>query len=395
MDIELSHRAQSIKPSPTLAVTAKAAELRAAGRDIIGLGAGEPDFDTPEHIKAAAIEAIQKGMTKYTAVDGTVELKKAIVQKFKNENNLDYDLTQVAVQCGAKHSLYNLFQAVLNPGDEVIVPAPFWVSYPDMAKLAGAEAVIIKTTIDDGFKISPEQLRGSISENSRIFVINSPSNPSGVSYTEEELAELAEVLLDHPEIIVVTDDIYEHILWGQDKFVNILNACPKLYNRTVVVNGVSKAYSMTGWRIGYVGGPASIVKGMNKIASQSTSNPTSIAQAAAVAALTGDQSYIHESTGIFKQRHDFVYQSMNELDGVQCLASTGTFYSFPDMNDLIKSMAGINNDIELAEFFLEKAEVAMVPGSAFGAPGCMRISFATSMQNLEISMERIKKSLAN
>ncbi|MEQ8289147.1 MAG: pyridoxal phosphate-dependent aminotransferase [Gammaproteobacteria bacterium] len=395
MDIELSHRAQSIKPSPTLAVTAKAAELRAAGRDIIGLGAGEPDFDTPEHIKAAAIEAIQKGMTKYTAVDGTVELKKAIVQKFKNENNLDYDLTQVAVQCGAKHSLYNLFQAVLNPGDEVIVPAPFWVSYPDMAKLAGAEAVIIKTTIDDGFKISPEQLRGSISENSRIFVINSPSNPSGVSYTEEELAELAEVLLDHPEIIVVTDDIYEHILWGQDKFVNILNACPKLYNRTVVVNGVSKAYSMTGWRIGYVGGPASIVKGMNKIASQSTSNPTSIAQAAAVAALTGDQSYIHESTGIFKQRHDFVYQSMNELDGVQCLASTGTFYSFPDMNDLIKSMAGINNDIELAEFFLEKAEVAMVPGSAFGAPGCMRISFATSMENLEISMERIKKSLAN
>ncbi|MEQ8938704.1 MAG: aminotransferase class I/II-fold pyridoxal phosphate-dependent enzyme, partial [Gammaproteobacteria bacterium] len=255
--------------------------------------------------------------------------------------------------------------------------------------------VIIKTTIDDGFKISPEQLRGSISENSRIFVINSPSNPSGVSYTEEELAELAEVLLDHPEIIVVTDDIYEHILWGQDKFVNILNACPKLYNRTVVVNGVSKAYSMTGWRIGYVGGPASIVKGMNKIASQSTSNPTSIAQAAAVAELTGDQSYIHESTGIFKQRHDFVYQSMNELDGVQCLASTGTFYSFPDMNDLIKSMAGINNDIELAEFFLEKAEVAMVPGSAFGAPGCMRISFATSMENLEISMERIKKSLAN
>lgn len=395
MDIELSHRAQSIKPSPTLAVTAKAAELRAAGRDIIGLGAGEPDFDTPEHIKAAAIEAIHKGMTKYTAVDGTVELKKAIVQKFKNENNLDYDLTQVAVQCGAKHSLYNLFQAVLNPGDEVIVPAPFWVSYPDMAKLAGAEATIIKTTIDDGFKISPEQLRGSISENSRIFVINSPSNPSGVSYSEEELAALGEVLLDHPEIIVVTDDIYEHILWGQDKFVNILNACPKLYNRTVVVNGVSKAYSMTGWRIGYVGGPASIVKGMNKIASQSTSNPTSIAQAAAVAALTGDQSYIHESTGVFKQRHDFVHKAMNEIEGVQCLASAGTFYSFPDMNDLIKSMAGINNDIELAEFFLEKAEVAMVPGSAFGAPGCMRISFATSMENLETSMERIKKSLAN
>ena len=395
LDIQLSHRAQSIKPSPTLAVTAKAAELRAAGRDIIGLGAGEPDFDTPEHIKEAAIEAIRKGQTKYTAVDGTVELKKAIVQKFKQENDLYYEMNQVAVQCGAKHSLYNLFQAVLNPGDEVIIPAPFWVSYPDMAKLAGAEPVIIKTTIDDAFKISPEQLRSVISDKTRMFVINSPSNPSGVSYSEQELAALGEVLLDYPEIIIVTDDIYEHILWGQDKFVNIVNACPELYDRTVVVNGVSKAYSMTGWRIGYVGGPVSIIKGMNKIQSQSTSNPTSIAQAAAVAALTGDQSYIHESTGIFKQRHDFIYNSMNEIDGIQCLAGAGTFYSFPDMNELIKMMAGINNDIELAEFFLEKAEVAMVPGSAFGTPGCMRISFATSMENLETSMERIKKALAN
>ncbi len=395
MDIELSLRASSIKPSPTLAVTAKAAELRAAGKNIIGLSAGEPDFDTPEHIKAAAIEAINKGMTKYTAVDGTVELKQAIVQKFKNENNLEYDMSQVAVQCGAKHSLYNLFQAVLNEGDEVIIPAPYWVSYPDMAKLAGAEPVILKTTVAEGFKISPEQLEAAITDKSRLFVINSPSNPSGVSYSEEELAALGEVLLKHPNIIVVTDDIYEHILWGQDKFVNIVNACPKLYDRTIVVNGVSKAYSMTGWRIGYVGGPTAIVKGMNKIASQSTSNPTSIAQAAAVAALTGDQSYIHESTGVFKARHDFVHQSMNEIDGIQCLASAGTFYSFPDMNDLIKSMGGIENDIDLAAFFLEKAEVAMVPGSAFGTPGCMRISYATSMENLEASMDRIKKALAN
>ncbi len=394
LDISLSHRAQSIKPSPTLAVTAKAAELRAAGKDIIGLGAGEPDFDTPDHIKEAAIKAIQSGQTKYTAVDGTTELKKAIIQKFKNENNLDYEMNQVAVQSGAKHSLYNLFQALLNPGDEVIIPAPFWVSYPDMAKLAGAEPVIIKTTIENSFKISPEQLRGAISDKSRLFVINSPSNPSGVCYSEQELAALGEALLEYPDIVVVTDDIYEHILWGQDKFLNILNVCPKLYERTVVVNGVSKAYSMTGWRIGYVGGPASLVKGMNKIASQSTSNPTSIAQAAAVAALTGDQSYIHESTSVFKARHDFVYESLMKIDGVNCLKGDGTFYSFPDMNGVIQAMDNIRNDIELAEFFLEEAEVAMVPGSAFGAPGCMRISFATSMEKLEASMERIKRVLA-
>jgi aspartate aminotransferase len=393
LDITLSHRAQSIKPSPTLAVTARAAELQAEGKDIIGLGAGEPDFDTPEHIKAAAIEALKKGMTKYTAVDGTADLKNAIINKFKRENNLDYNKNQISVACGAKHSLYNLFQAILNPGDEIIIPAPYWVSYPDMAKLAGAEPVILKTTIDEHFKITPKKLQGAISENTRMVVFNSPSNPTGVSYSEKELAALGEVLIEHPEIIVVTDDIYEHVLWGQDKFVNIVNACPALYNRTVVVNGVSKAYSMTGWRIGYVGGPETIIKGMNKIQSQSTSNPTSIAQAAAVAALNGDQTYIEESTGIFKQRHDFVLKALNEIDGIRCLASEGTFYSFPDMNELMETMEGINNDIELAEFFLEKAEVAMVPGSAFGAPGCMRISFATSMENLEKSMERIKKSL--
>ena len=395
LDIPLSHRAQSIKPSPTLAVTARAAELRAAGKDIIGLGAGEPDFDTPEHIKEAAIEALRQGQTKYTAVDGTADLKNAIIEKFKRENNLEYTKDQISVACGAKHSLYNLFQAVLNPGDEIIIPAPFWVSYPDMAKLAEAEPVIIKTTIDEHFKISPEKLRGAISDKTKMVVFNSPSNPTGVSYNKSELVALAEVLLDHPEILIVTDDIYEHILWGQDKFVNIVNACPKLYDRTIVVNGVSKAYSMTGWRIGYVGGPKSIIKGMNKIQSQSTSNPTSIAQAAAVAALDGDQTYIEESTKIFKERHDFVLKALNEMKGVRCLASEGTFYSFPDMNELMESMEGINNDIELAEFFLEKAEVAMVPGSAFGAPGCMRISFATSMENLEKSMERIKKALEN
>jgi len=396
LDIPLSHRAQSIKPSPTLAVTARAAELRAEGKDIIGLGAGEPDFDTPEHIKAAAIQALKKGQTKYTAVDGTADLKLAIINKlnkFKRENDLVYNNNQVLVSCGAKHSLYNLFQAVLNPGDEIIIPAPYWVSYPDMAKLAGAEPVILKTTIEDSFKITPDKLRGAISDKTRMVVFNSPSNPTGVSYSKEELAALGEILLEHREILIVTDDIYEHILWGQDKFINIVNACPGLYDQTVVVNGVSKAYSMTGWRIGYVGGPESIIKGMKKIQSQSTSNASSMAQAAAVAALDGDQTYIKESTGIFKERHDFVLKSLQEIDGVNCLASEGTFYSFPDMNGLIEKLDGINNDIELAEFFLEKAEVAMVPGSAFGAPGCMRISFATSMENLEKSMERIKAAL--
>tara|TARA_R110002072_G_scaffold3149_6_gene23513 strand:+ start:46846 stop:48036 length:1191 start_codon:yes stop_codon:yes gene_type:complete len=393
LDIPLSHRAQSIKPSPTLAVTARAAELRAEGKDIIGLGAGEPDFDTPEHIKEAAIQALKKGQTKYTAVDGTADLKLAIINKFKRENDLVYNNNQILVSCGAKHSLYNLFQATLNPGDEIIIPAPYWVSYPDMAKLAGAEPVILKTTIADNFKITPDKLRGAISDRTRMVVFNSPSNPSGVSYSEEELAALGEVLVEHRDILIVTDDIYEHILWGQDKFVNIVNACPDLYDQTIVVNGVSKAYSMTGWRIGYVGGPESIIKGMKKIQSQSTSNASSMAQAAAVAALDGDQTYIKESTGIFKERHDFVLKSLQAIDGINCLASEGTFYSFPDMNGLIEKLDGINNDIELAEFFLEKAEVAMVPGSAFGAPGCMRISFATSMENLEKSMERIKAAL--
>ena len=391
----LSSTLARVKPSPTIAVTNKARELKAAGRDIIGLGAGEPDFDTPEHIKAAAIESLKKGQTKYTAVDGTVELKNAIIDKFKRENNLEYNSDQILVSCGAKHSLYNLFQAVLNAGDEIIIPAPYWVSYPDMAKLAGAEPVIIKTNIDDHFKITPNKLRGAITDKTRLLVFNSPSNPSGVSYNEEELVALGEVLLEFPDVLIVTDDIYEHILWGQDKFINIVNACAGLYNRTIVVNGVSKAYSMTGWRIGYVGGPESVIRGMKKIQSQSTSNASSMAQAAAVAALNGDQTYIEESTGIFKERHDFVLSSLQQIDGINCLASEGTFYIFPDMNGLIEKLDGINNDIELAEFFLEKAEVAMVPGSAFGAPGCMRISFATSMENLEKSMERIKKAVAS
>lgn len=393
--MNLSQRAASIQPSPTLAVTARAAELRAAGRDIISLGAGEPDFDTPRHIKEAAIAALEQGQTKYTPVDGTPALKQAIIDKFRRENRLEYGADQILVSCGAKHSLYNLFQAALDPGDEVIISAPYWVSYPDMAKLAGARPVIIETGIRDNFKLKPEKLRAAISPKTRMVVFNSPSNPTGASYDEAELIALGAVLLERPAVWVVSDDIYEHILWGQDRFVNIVNACPALYERSIVINGVSKAYAMTGWRIGYAGGPPAIIKGMKKIQSQSTSNANSIAQAAAVAALNGDQDYIQQSTGLFKQRHDFVLRAMRAIEGVSCLPSQGTFYSFPDMSGLITTLAGINTDMELAEFFLEQAGVALVPGSAFGAAGCMRLSYATGMANLEKSVARIKTALAS
>ena len=393
MEIRVANRAASIRPSPTLAVTAKAAELRAAGRDIIALSAGEPDFDTPGHIKYAAIKAIHDGKTKYTAAGGLPELKQAVIDKFQRENALTYKPEQVLVSCGAKHSIYNLMQALLNPGEEVIIPAPYWVSYPDMAKLAGAEPVVIKTVLENRFKITRKQLHGAITDKSRLFMINSPSNPTGVSYSETELAEIAGLLTEHPEIIILTDDIYEHILWGQSEFKNIVNVCPELYDRTVVVNGVSKAYSMTGWRIGYLAGPWSLVKAAQKIQSQSTSNPSSISQYAAIAALNGDQTYINESMAIFKQRHDFVHAGLNSIDGVECTASDGTFYSFPNMQGVIDKLDGINNDIELGEYLLEQAEVALVPGSAFGAKGYMRLSYATSMENLETAIERLKDAL--
>jgi aspartate aminotransferase len=393
LDVKPSQRANSIKPSPTLAVTAKAGQLRAEGRDIIGLGAGEPDFDTPEHIKDAAIKALGEGFTKYTAVGGTADLIQAIIKKFKKENRLKYTADQILVSCGCKHSMYNLMQALLNPGDEVIIPAPYWVSYPDMAKLAGAETVIIKTNAESNLKISPKQLQAAITNKTRLLIINSPSNPTGVCYTPDELAALGKILVNHPDIIIATDDIYEHILWGQRSFKNIVNVCPDLYERTVVLNGVSKAYSMTGWRIGYVGGPVSLINAMKKIQSQSTSNPTSIAQVAAQAALEGDQSYIKTSNKIFKERHDYVYEQLNKIEGIECHASEGTFYIFPNFQGVIDRMENISNDIELAEYLLDKAEIAMVPGSAFGAPGYMRISFATSMENLEKAMARLEKVL--
>ncbi len=393
MNIKLSNRIQRIKPSPTLAVTALANQLRTEGRDVIGLAAGEPDFDTPEPIKQAAVDAIHKGYTKYTAVDGTAGLKQAIINKFKNENGLDYATDQIIVSVGGKQVFYNLCQTLLDAGDEVIIPAPYWVSYPDIVKLADATPVIVDAGIDQAFKITPEQLSAAITNKTRLVVINSPSNPSGKAYTRAELEQLAAVLLKHPEIIVITDDIYEHIVWSDEGFNNILNVCPALYAQTVVLNGVSKAYSMTGWRIGYSGGPRTLIQGMKKIQSQSTSNPTSIAQYAAQAALEGKQDFLQETCHIFKQRHDFVYKTLTSMDGVNCLPSDGTFYSFPSFEKIIQRMNHINNDVELAQFLLEKADVALVPGSAFGTPGHLRLSFATDMSSLEKALTRIQQAI--
>ncbi|AGS40138.1 pyridoxal phosphate-dependent aminotransferase [Cycloclasticus zancles] len=393
MSIKLSQRVQRIKPSPTLAVTARAASLRAAGQDIIGLGAGEPDFDTPEHIKQAAKDAINAGKTKYTAVDGTVELKDAIINKLKRDNGLDYQADQILVSCGGKQSFFNLAQALLDDGDEVIIPAPYWVSYPDMSLLAGGVPVIVQAGQDQAFKITPEQLEAAITEKTKLVVINSPSNPSGKAYTNDELAALGDVLVKHPHILIATDDMYEHILWTDEPFSNIVMACPALYDQTIVLNGVSKAYSMTGWRIGYAAGPSELIKAMKKIQSQSTSNPTSISQYAAQAALEGDQSCIGEMLVAFKERHDYVVEQLNQINGVSCISSDGTFYCFPDFNAILNRMDSIDNDVDLAEYILEKAGVALVPGSAFGLNGHMRISIATSMDNLVNAMDRIAKLL--
>ena len=394
MSIKLSTRVQAVKPSPTLAVTARAAAMKAAGKDVVGLGAGEPDFDTPEHIKEAAIAAIRNGFTKYTDVDGTPSLKRAVIAKFKRDNGLDYKPDQVLVSVGGKQSFFNLAQALLDPGDEVIIPAPYWVSYPDMALLAGAQPVFIKATDDQLFKITPAQLAGAITPKTRLVVINSPSNPTGMAYTADELAGLAEVLMEHPRIVVATDDMYEHIRWDRaTPFVNILNVQPELYDRTAVLNGVSKAYSMTGWRIGYAGGPAELIKAMKKVQSQSTSNPTSIAQVAAEAALNGPQDFIAAMVVAFKERHDFVVERLNRLPGVSCLPTDGTFYLFPNVQELIDRLDGVTNDLEFAEHLIETAGVAVVPGTAFGLAGHIRLSIATSMANLEKAMERLEAAV--
>jgi aspartate aminotransferase len=393
--IRLANRIQRIRPSPTLAITAHVAELRAAGKNIIGLGAGEPDFNTPDHIRAAAIKAINAGFTRYTAVDGTAELKQAIIAKFNRDNGLRYRPDQILVSCGGKQSFFNLAQALLNPGDEVIIPAPFWVSYPDMVRLADGEPVIIRAGVETGFKITPEQLEAAITPKTRLFVINSPSNPTGVAYSRSELKALGDALKRHPQLLIATDDMYEHILWSEEPFCNILNPCPELYERTIVLNGVSKVYAMTGWRIGYAGGPAELINAMKKVQSQSTSNPTSISQVAAQAALDGDQSCIQPMLKAFRQRHDFVVEALNRIPGVVCLPADGTFYCFPYFQEVIDRLNGIADDVELAEYLLDKAGVALVPGTAFGAPGYLRLSFATGMETLQAALERLTNALTD
>lgn len=392
MNLHLSKRVQSIKPSPTLAVTNRAAELRAAGQDIIGLGAGEPDFDTPQHIKDAAIDAINNGFTKYTAVDGTPELKNAIINKFKNDNNLEYQANQILVSCGGKQSFFNLSLALLNPGDEVVIPAPYWVSYPDMVLIAEGVPIVIETNAKARFKITPEQLDAAITPKTKLVVLNSPSNPSGMAYSKAEFEALGKVLRKYPDVLIATDDMYEHILWTEEGFSNILTANPDLYDRTIVLNGVSKAYSMTGWRIGYAAGPQPLIGAMKKIQSQSTSNPTSVAQVAAQAALEGEQQCLKEMVNVFKLRHDYMVNALNNINGIECLAGDGTFYLFPDFS---KAQAKLNckTDTDLAEKLLE-AGVALVPGSAFGTPGHIRISFATSDENLKKAVERLTAALA-
>lgn len=394
--MKLAARVAKIKPSETLAITAKANALRAEGRDVIGFGAGEPDFDTPENIKAAAIRAIEAGFTKYTPVGGTDELKDAIIDKLKRDNALEYKRSQIVVSCGAKHTLYNLAQALFEPGDEVIIPAPYWVSYPDIVVLAGGTPVIVDTLEKDGFKMKPEQLQAAVTERTKAVVINSPSNPTGAAYSPEELKALAAVLLDK-EIFVICDDIYEKIIYANFPFENIATAEPKLKDRTIVVNGVSKAYAMTGWRIGYAAGPEQLIAAIIKIQSQNTSNPASISQKAAVEALKGDQQVVGKMVAEFRQRRDTIVKLLNEIDGVKCLSPEGAFYVFPNVSGIYgRSFQGkkITDSTELINYLLDEANVATVPGAAFGNDNHIRLSYATSLKNIEEGLKRIKIAIS-
>ena len=393
MSLSVSERMARIRPSPTGAVLARATELRAAGRDIISLGTGEPDFDTPQAIKDAAVRAIADGATKYTPIDGTAELKAAIQRKFSRDNELAYEPAQIIVTCGAKQALFNLCLGLLGPGDEVVIPAPYWVSYPDMVKLAGADPVIIDTGIDEDFKISASQLEAALSDKTRLLLLNSPCNPTGASYTRGELEALGAVLERYPAVVIASDDIYEHIHWADEPFVSFATACPALYSRTVTTNGVSKAYAMTGWRIGYAAGPKELITAMKTIQSQSTSNPCSISQKAALAALDGDQGPVAEMAAAYRMRHDAVVSALNGIDGFECRPGEGTFYAFPKVTDVVMAK-GLSSDIELAELLINEADVALVPGSAFGAPGYLRLSFAASLETLEEAIKRIERSLS-
>lgn len=389
MAIELSQRLQQIQPSPTLALNQKANELKQQGAPVINLTVGEPDFNTPEFIRQAAVQAISEGYSHYPPVGGFASLKEAICQKFENDNGLSYEPQQILVSTGAKQSLYNAFMALLNPNDEVLIPAPYWVSYPDAVKLTGAKPVIMKTTMDENFKITPQMLRNHISDNSRMLIVNSPSNPSGMIYSEDELKELAEIMIEYPRLTIVSDDIYEHLCWGQ-KFNNVVNVAPMLKHQTIVVNGMSKAYAMTGWRIGYAAGPEEIIQGMQKLQSQSTSGANAVAQKAAEAALKGDQKCVEDMRDQFKRRHDMVIDSLQELKHIQVQPAEGTFYSFFNVERAMEAY-GFTDDTELAQDLLEKANVALVPGSAFGTPGHMRLSFAADEMTLTEALSRLKQ----
>ena len=385
----ISNSLKRIKPSPTIAVTQKARELRAAGKDVIGLGAGEPDFDTPDNIKNAAIKAIRSGDTKYTAVDGTPALKKAIINKFKRENKLKYTLDQITVGTGGKQVLYNTFMATLNKGDEVIIPAPFWVSYPDMVLLAGGKPKIIKCTEQEGFKLTAKKLKKAITKKTKWLILNSPSNPTGAGYTKREIQNLANVLIKNKKVLILSDDIYEHVRYDNFNFFTIAQI-PKLKDRTLTMNGVSKSYAMTGWRIGYAAGPKDIIKAIGKIQSQSTSNPSSISQAAAVEALNGKQGFIKTRAKAFRDRRNFVVKSLNNIKGIHCLTPNGAFYVFPSCKGLLNKKTKLKTDTNFVQRLLEKENVAVVQGSAFGLDGYFRISYATSMKNLKKAMSRIK-----
>jgi aspartate aminotransferase len=385
----ISDSLKRIKPSPTIAVTQKARELRAAGKDVIGLGAGEPDFDTPDNIKNAAIKAIKSGDTKYTAVDGTPALKKAIVDKFKRENKINYTTDQITVGTGGKQVLYNAFMATLNKGDQVIIPAPFWVSYPDMVLLAGGKPKIVKCTEEEGFKLTASKLKKAITKKTKWVILNSPSNPTGAGYSKKEIEDLAKVLIRNKKVHILSDDIYEHIAYDNFNFYTIAQNS-KLKDRTLTMNGVSKSYAMTGWRIGYAAGPKDIIKAIGKIQSQSTSNPSSISQAAAVEALNGNQGFIKKRSKAFKERRDFVVKSLNNINGINCLTPNGAFYVFPSCKGLLNKKTKLKTDTEFVQKLLEQSNVAVVQGSAFGLDGYFRISYATSMQNLKKAMDRIK-----
>ncbi|GMU68682.1 MAG: aminotransferase [Steroidobacteraceae bacterium] len=393
MPIPVSRRSQRVKPSLTLAVTARAAKLKAEGRDVVALGAGEPDFDTPAHIAAAGVEAIRGGFTRYTNVEGINELKDAIIAKFRRDNGLEYERSQIIVSTGAKQTIYNLCMALLDPGDEAIIPAPYWVSYPDMVLLADGLPVMPFAGANQGYKITPRQLEAAITPKTRLLLLNSPCNPTGAAYTRAELRALGEVLLAHPRIVIGTDDMYEKIYWADEPFCSLLTAVPELYDRTVTINGCSKAYAMTGWRIGYCGGPKELVAAMSTIQGQSTSNPSSISQRAAVVALNGDQACVAEMTVQFRKRHDYIVAGLNSLPGISCLQGAGTFYAFADVTGAMAA-TGCRDDVAFAELLLNEGSVAVVPGSGFGAPGHIRISFACSMQTLEKAVDRIGRVLA-